>query len=151
MLIDESGKSCGVVSFDQAMLLAYSRELDLILVNGNINPPIAKLIDYSKELYRQEKLKRKQKAKSKTLELKEIKVGINIGQHDLETKARKTKEFLEKGHKVRVVVALRGREMIFQNRVPEFINNFTNLTNAEYEVPVKKVDRQFSAILRIKK
>lgn len=125
--------------------------MDLVVVNPNINPPIAKLIDYAKELYRQEKAKRKQKAKQRTIELKEISLSIKIDKHDLDTKTKRAQDFLAKGNKVRVSVMLRGREMLFQDKAYEMINTIKDILKAEYEQPIKREGKRFSAIIYTKK
>jgi len=151
VLIDETGKSCGRVSWDQAMFLAYEKNMDVVLVNATSNPPIAKLIDYTKELYRVEKAKRKQRAKHKTLELKEIKLSVKIEEHDLETKANHAKKFLQKGHRVRLALMLRGREMLFRDKVRPLFDSFTELAGGEYEEKQKQENNRFKAIIKLKK
>ena len=98
-----------VVSWKEAVAEAKERGLDLIEINGNTDPPIIRLDDYSKYLY---ELKKKLKQKSKvTSVLKEIQITANISAHDLEIKANKAKSFIEDGNKVKVVLSLRGREI----------------------------------------
>lgn len=150
VLIDETGKPLGNVIFDQAMYLAFEKDLDLVLVNPNPNSPVAKLMDYDKEIYQQEKAKRKQRAKQHSTELKEIKLSIKIDIHDLDTKARKAKQFLDKGHKVRVLVILRGRENLFKDKVHELIEKFKSMINAEYEQKIKQDKNRYTAIFKIK-
>ncbi len=133
------------------MFLAYEKELDLVLVNPNSKPPIAKLMDYDKELYQQEKAKRKQRAKQRNTELKEIKLSIKIDKHDFDTKARKAKKFLDKGHKVKVLLMLRGRENLFNDKVSEMIENFKKEIIAEYEQPIKRDKNRYTAIFIRKK
>lgn len=128
------------------MFLAYEKELDLVLVNPNANPPVAKLMDYDKELYQQEKAKRKQKAKQKNTEVKEIKLSIKIEKHDIETKARRAMKFLDKGNKVKVLIILRGRENLFKDKVEELIEEFKGIINAEYEQKIKRDKNKYTAI-----
>lgn len=151
ILIDENGKPRGKVSYDQAMLIASEKKLDLMLVAPDANPPVAKLIDYSKEIYKLQKKIKKQKAKQKNLEIKDITFGIKTQKHDLETKARKAKNFLEKGHKVKVTLALFGREMMYQDMVKNKIDDFVNMCNADYEQTIKKEGNRFKAIIKNKK
>lgn len=153
VLIDENGNNLGQVSFDQAMLLAYDKELDLVEVgfNPSVSLPIAKLMDYGKEIYREQKQISKQKAKQKAPELKEIKLSLRIEEHDLETKIKRAKEFLEDRNKVRVFLKLMGREMIFKDKAEEIIEKFRKDSESEYEQPIKRMGNQFSAILVRKK
>lgn len=133
------------------MFLAYEKDLDLVLVNPNSSPPITKLMDYDKELYQQEKIKRKQRAKQHTLDLKEIKLSIKIDKHDLETKAKRARKFLKKGHKVRILIILRGRENLFKDKVDNLIEKFRLLVEADYEQKIKRDKNRFNAILTKKK
>ena len=98
-----------VVPWREAIRLANEKGLDLIEINGKTKPIIVKLEDYSKYLYELKKqLKQKKK---KTTALKEIQLSVNISLHDLEIKAKKAKEFLEDGDKVKVVLTMKGREL----------------------------------------
>jgi len=151
LLINEQGKSVGVVSYDQAMLLASEKQMDVVLVNANINPPIAKIIDFKKELYRQEKSRRKQRAKSKIGELKELSLSYNIDKHDFETKAKRAKEFFADGNKVRVTIQLRGRQMLFQNKARQIIEDFCKSINGTFEQATKREGYRFSATMKLKK
>lgn len=95
----------------EAKRIAREMELDLVEVSPDANPPVVKICDLSKLIY---ELKKQAKAKSKNnshTELKEISLSVTISQHDLEIKAKKAKEFIADGHKVKVVLLLRGREL----------------------------------------
>jgi len=148
VLIDENGQSLGEMSYDQAMVLAYSKELDVVEVGSNANPPITKLMDWGKELYHQQKQISKQKAKQKNTEIKEIKLSVRIEEHDFQTKLKRAKEFFADGDKVRAHIRLMGREMIFKDKAQEVIEKFKKELGAEYEEPVKRLGNQFSALLR---
>lgn len=105
----EGNAASKVMPISEAFSLSKERSLDLIEVNGRSNPPIVKLYDYSKYLY---ELKRANKAKNKnTVSCKEVQLSVNIGQHDLEVKASKAREFIGGGNKVKVVLTMRGREL----------------------------------------
>lgn len=140
----------GKVSYDQAMLLASENELDLVEVAPNAIPPVARLVDFDKKQYEEAKKRRKQKAQQKNPGLKEIKLGIKIGEHDFDTKINRAKKFLERGHKVRAVIQLRGREMMFQDRVGRLFDRFCEQTNSLYEQRIKRQGKRFSAIIRKK-
>ena len=93
----------------QALKMAEEKELDLVEINGNVNPPIVKVVDYSKYMFELKKaLKNKNK---KNCVLKEIQLSTNISSNDLNTKVRKAKEFIEDGNKVKVVLTMKGREL----------------------------------------
>jgi len=85
--------------------------LDLVEVSPNADPPVARIVDWGKYNYQKTKQAQKNRQKSKSLDLKQMRVGLKIGEHDLEVKLRKVNEFLEAGHKVRITVIYRGREM----------------------------------------
>lgn len=98
-----------VVSIREARKISYESKLDLVEVNANSNPPIVKIVNYSKYLF---ELKKVLKNKNKNnCVLKEIQLSTNISSNDLNTKAKKAKEFIEDGHKVKVVLTMRGREL----------------------------------------
>lgn len=83
--------------------------MDLVEVSPNADPPVARIVDWGK--YNYQKTKQAQKTRQKSLDLKQMRVGLKIGEHDLQVKLRKVTEFLEAGHKVRITVIYRGREL----------------------------------------
>lgn len=98
-----------VVSLYDARKKARDMQLDLVLINEKAVPPIVKVCDYSKFMYeRKKQMKQNQKV---TSQVKEVQLTTNIGKHDLEIKANKAKEFINEGHKVKVVLTMRGREL----------------------------------------
>jgi len=97
----------GIVSIREALELADKRELDLVEVSPDANPPVCKLLDFGKYKYQ---ISKKQ-APSKKIDIKEIKVRPHIGAHDLELKVRNMRRFLDEGHKAKVMMFFRGREM----------------------------------------
>src|SRR3989338_8872870 len=108
-VIDEKGGNLGVFSIEEALRLAQERETDLIEVTANVNPPICKLMDYGKFRYIEEKKNKSGKQVHRAM-VREIKVRIGTSNHDLEVKAKKALEFLEQGDKVKIELALKGRE-----------------------------------------
>lgn len=98
-----------VVSLKEAKKMAETMEMDLIEINPKANPPIMRIGNYEKIIY--EMKKNAKKNKQKVQELKEIQLSVNIAQHDLETKAKKATEFLNDGHKVKVILTMKGREL----------------------------------------
>lgn len=149
-MISKDGKPLGKVSLDQALFLAYDKGLDLIELNGSITPPVCKLMDYGKFLYEKSKQVQKQKAKQKTTEIKEIKLGINIGEHDLEVKENRAKEFFQNGHKVKLFIILKGRQNMFKNKVQEIFERFKNDTNAEFDQLPNQQGNRFYSIIKKK-
>jgi translation initiation factor IF-3 len=147
LLISEEGEALGKVSLDQALYLAHETGVDLVLLNANQHPPLAKIMDYGKYLYAQQKQESKQKAHAHQTELKEIRLGIKIGEHDLEVKEAKIKQFLDRGDRVKVTVQLRGREMMFRDRVPAFLEKIRQNANANFDKDLEKLGNRFSVIL----
>jgi translation initiation factor IF-3 len=101
----------GVLSRREALDLAQQRELDLVEVSPNADPPVCKITDWGKYNYQRTKQLQKQKRNAKNPELKQIRFGLKIGDHDLDVKLKKVTEFLEAGHKVKITLFYRGREM----------------------------------------
>jgi translation initiation factor IF-3 len=99
-----------VMPIRQALLEAEKAEVDLVLINDKAEPVICKIVDYQKFIYEQ---KRKEKNKPKSLDIKEVKLGPNTAENDLEYRSKHIIEFLEKGHKVKLTMQFRGREMAF--------------------------------------
>jgi len=110
-LIDHEGKMVGVVSVVEGIRMAQEVDLDLVEVSPNANPPVCKIANFGKMKYEIQKKAADAKKKQKVVEVKEIKMTINIGKGDYDTKIRHTKEFIEKGNKVKVSVRMKGREI----------------------------------------
>jgi translation initiation factor IF-3 len=125
--------------------------LDLVEVAPAAKPPVCKILNYSKYRYEQEKQDRQQRAKGKAPDLKEVRLSLKIGEHDLEVKAKRAKEFLEKGSKVRVMLQLRGREMIFKDKALEMLDHFRDILDTEYEQAPARLGNRFNAILKLKR
>jgi translation initiation factor IF-3 len=109
-LIDEKGTAVGIVSTSEALSMAQDRGLDLIEVSPLANPPVAKIVDYSKMKYLEEKEKRKEKAKQKKVETKGIRLSFRISEHDTAVRVKQAIKFLNQGDKVKLEMLLRGRE-----------------------------------------
>ena len=110
-LISETGEKLGVKSLQDAIQIAEEKDLDVVLVATNANPPVCKLMNYGKYKFEQAKREKEAKKKQKTLEIKEIRVTPNIEEHDFGFKTKNARKFLEDGNKVKVTVRFRGREL----------------------------------------
>ncbi len=95
----------------EALQAAEQAGLDLVEISPNADPPVAKIVDWGKYNYQRTKQLQKNKKNAKNLEVKEMRVGLKIGAHDLEVKAKKVREFLDEGHKVKYTLRFRGREL----------------------------------------
>jgi translation initiation factor IF-3 len=110
-LIDEEGNQVGVVDTREALRMAQEREYDLVLVSPNAVPPVARLLDYGKWRYEQQQAEKEARKKAKRTEVKSIKFRPKIDEHDYQTKLGHVRRFLEEGHKVKITIMFRGREM----------------------------------------
>lgn len=136
-LIGADGSQVGIVSVPDALQRAKEAALDLVEVAPEANPPVCKIMDYSKLLYEQKKKVKDARKKSKTLEVKEIKLRTKIDPHDFSVKVKHAREFIEKGHKVKVTLVFRGREMAYQeigdNLLGKFVGETQDISTAEME------------------
>jgi len=110
-VIDEDGKQLGIVSRAEALQMAVDRELDLVEISPDANPPVVKIVDWGKYNYQRTKQIQKNKRNTKTLEMKQMRFGLKISEHDLGVKMRKVSDFLDAGHKVKLTIFYRGREL----------------------------------------
>ncbi len=109
-MVSETGENMGVMSRNEALAEAEKRSLDLILIAPQANPPVAKIQSYDKFRYQKEVEVKKQKQTQKILALKQVQISLREAKNDLENKARRIDEFLEKGHRVEIQLTMRGRE-----------------------------------------
>ncbi len=111
-LIDSDGTQVGITPIQEAMRLAQERGMDLVEISGQANPPVCKIINFSKFRYDLDKKERDARKKQKTGgHLKEVRFRPRIGEHDLEVKVKHAREFLAEGNKVQITVVFMGREM----------------------------------------
>lgn len=115
-----------------ALALAQEKDLDLVEVSPVANPPVCKILDYGKFLYEQKQEQKKQKAKTKETITKEIRLGLNTGDHDLQFKAKNARKFLLHDNKVKINLTLKGRERAHQDIAQKNIAKFIEMI----EVPV---------------
>ena len=123
-LIDEKGENHGIIATSKALEMAYERELDLVLVSPNQEPPVAKIINYGKYKYEQEKRAKAAKKKQHTIEIKEIKIRYKIDIHDYQVRIKNIRKFIAQGNRVKIVVMLRGREMQHSHLAFDLANRF---------------------------
>lgn len=128
-LITHEGQKIDNCKKEDALKLAYDQGLDLVLVAPNINPPVAKIMDWGKYRYELLKKEQQQKKLQKSAELKEIRLRPKTDQHDLDIKLEKIKEFLAKGHKVKIVMVFKGREAAYLNKGKESMNQIISKFN----------------------
>ena len=110
----------------KALDLARQQELDLVEISPNAQPPVCRIIDYSKFLYQQKKRQKEMKQKQVKVEVKEIRFGPQTDDHDYQFKLKHAKEFLEEGNKVRAYVFFRGRSILFKDQGEVLLLRFAN-------------------------
>ena len=134
-LIGDNGEKVGVISLREALQKAEDKNLDLVLVAPNANPPVCKIMNYGKYKFEQAKKEKEAKKKQKVLEVKEIRVTPNIEEHDFSFKAKNAKKFLQDGNKVKITVRFRGREVnnskAGENVLNKFIEALEEVANVE--------------------
>ena len=108
----------------KALELAYEKNLDLVLVAPNGNPPVCKIMNYGKYKFEQAKKEKEAKKKQKTLELKELRITPNTEEHDFNFKVKNAKKFIEDGCKVKITVRFRGRELNYVKQGETILNKF---------------------------
>lgn len=136
-VLDSEGKQIGILTKQQALALAAQQKLDLVEIAGQASPPVAKIVDFKKFSYQQEKKRQEERKKTKTSETKEVRLGPFINEHDLEVIIRRARGFLENGNKVKLVVRFRGRQITH----PEFGQETLRKT-LEKLSDLSKVDRE---------
>jgi translation initiation factor IF-3 len=137
-IIGSEGEHIGVMPTEKAQRLAEEKELDLVVIQPNTEPPIAKIIDFGRYKYEKEKEISRQKAKAKNVEVKGVRLSVRIAQHDMNVRKDKTKEILESGNKVKVEIILRGREKRFGEQATQVIEQFLEQLKAEMEIKVEQ-------------
>ena len=147
-VIGPSGKMIGVMDPKDALKLAQSADLDLVEISPNANPPVCRILDFGKYKYELSK-KKKESAKKVVSKLKEIKFRVSTGKHDYETKLRHAEQFLAHGHKVKLTVTFRGRELAHQGLGVDMIQNAVRdlLTMGTAEKAPKLMGRRLSTLV----
>ena len=110
-VIDTDGSQLGVMATSKAIEIAYSKDLDLVCMSPNTDPVVCKIMDYGKYRFDQAKREKESRKNQKVVEMKEIRLGLATDTHDFETKGNHAVRFLKDGHKVKVSIRFRGREL----------------------------------------
>lgn len=125
-VIDDTDTMLGVIDTAEGLKLAESKHLDLVEVSPNADPPVARIMDYGKFKYEQEKQQQKQK-KTKAGQVKEIRLSMKIGEHDLHYRLERAREFLSEGSKVKFNVMMKGRENANPKAAIDRVKHFVGL------------------------
>ncbi|MFM1514228.1 translation initiation factor IF-3 [Helcococcus ovis] len=128
-LIDVDGEQLGMFTSADAQKRADEQGLDLVLLSPNANPPVCRIMDYSKFKYEQIKKQKEAKKNAKTVNVQEIRLSPTIQQHDLEIKAKNASKIIKKEDKVKVSIRFRGREMAHKDLGKEVLDKFFELVS----------------------
>jgi len=153
-LIGAQGEQFGVLSTEEALKKAREKGLDLVLIVPTQKPPVAKIINYSKYRFEQEKQRKENKKKNKAQSnFKEIKLSLRIETHDFQVKEKKVLEWLGNGSKVRVVVEMRGRELQHKGRAEDILRKILDkatelqIAKPDFQPPFKREGRSVAMVL----
>lgn len=148
-LIDPEGKMLGIFSTREALRIASDYELDLVLIAPQANPPVAKIINYSKFIFDQQKKEKQQRKQQQQQQLKELRFKWRTDTHDFNFKVRHAREFLLEGNKVKGTVFFRGREIMHHEIGEELINRFIEALSdiSKVDQPLKSEGKRISVIL----
>lgn len=149
LVITDKGEKLGVLSRGKALAAADERGLDLVLVSPDANPPVAKMMDYSRFRFEQQKKLKEMRKNQKVIVVQEIQLSPTIEKHDFETKARKAKAILEKGNKVKISLRFFGRMIVHQDLGKEVIERFVqSLSDVSIiEAPIRLDGRTLFAVV----
>jgi translation initiation factor IF-3 len=149
-VIGPEGENIGVISLSEALSRAQEAGLDLIEISPNAVPPVAKIMEYGKFHYEQEKKRREIKAKSHTTETKSVQVKIGTGDNDMMLKAKRAAEWLAEGHRVKVDLFLWGRYKYMEFAfLKERLERFLKLIPQEFKLgePIAKSPKGLSTVI----
>lgn len=148
-VIDADGRQLGVMSPQEALRIAGEKELDLVEVAPTANPPVCRIMDYGKFRYQQKKKAQESRKKSAASQLKEVKLGSQTSQHDVEFKVGHIRNFLADGHRVKVTVFFRGRSITHPELGEAMLQRIAEMLaeTATVEQPPRMEGRQMSMML----
>ena len=148
-MIDQDGSQAGVVTIKDALYKADQAGLDLVEIAQNVDPPVCKILDFGKYRYEIQKQKKVNKKKQHVIQVKEIRIRPNTGDHDLVTKLNKAQKFIASGAKLKITVMFRGREMSRKEAGMALLNRVTQILEdvAKIDKPASMEGRRMSIIL----
>lgn len=123
-LIDSDGTMLGVMPASAALELAFEKNLDLVKISPNANPPVCKIVDYHKAMFEKAKREKEAKKNQKVVTLKEVRLSAKIDEHDLEVKVKSAHKFLSEGNKVKASIRFRGRQNKYMEDGKEVFDRF---------------------------
>ena len=151
-VIDSDGTQLGIMPIAEAMRLADEKNTDLVKIAPQAKPPVCKIMDYGKYRFEQAKREKEAKKNQRVIEIKEVRLSLNIDTHDFETKANQAIKFLKSGNRVKVSIRFRGREMAHPENVLVTMSKFAEAVS-EYgtvEKPAKLEGRSMLMFIAAK-
>lgn len=133
-IIDSDGSQLGFMSSSQALELAESKNLDLVKIAPQASPPVCKIMDYGKYRFEQTKREKEARKNQRIVDVKEIRLSLNIDIHDFNTKLKHAKKFIKNGDKVKVSIRFRGREMGHPELGYDIMNKFAEVISDDANV-----------------
>jgi translation initiation factor IF-3 len=127
-LVGPGGEQLGIMSLSDAMRIATEKNLDLVRIAPQATPPVCRVMDYGKHKFEQAKREKEARKNQKVIELKEIRLSLNIDTHDFNTKLKNALKFLDAGNKLKVSIRFRGREMAHPEIGTELMKRFVEAT-----------------------
>jgi len=124
-VIDTDGEQLGTIPTQEAISMAREKDLDLVEVSPNAKPPVCRIMDYGKHMYKQSKRAHEAKKNQKIIHLKEVKFRPNTDQHDFDFKIKHVQRFLEAGDKAKVVIFFKGREIVHKENGARLLKRIT--------------------------
>lgn len=148
-VIAADGEPIGIMSAAEALKIAEGKNLDLVKIAPQAKPPVCKIMDYGKYRFEQTKREKEARKNQRVIEIKEIRLSLNIDKHDFETKVNHAKRFLESGNKVKVSIRFRGREMAHPENGLVTMSNFSEACSefSSVEKPAKLEGRSMQMFL----
>ncbi len=136
-VVSDEKEHIGVIPLEKALEIAKKKDLDLVQITDNINPPVCKIIDYGKYSYEEKKKKKKQEKTHKT-QVKSIRLGFSISEHDMRVRTKSAEKFLEEGDSVRIILPLRGRQKALEGVAREKMQQFLDIIQENMEIKIEK-------------
>lgn len=145
-VIDSDGTQLGIISREEAIQISIDKGMDLVIVSMDSKPSVAKIMDFGRFKFEQEKRLKETKKKQKESKVKEIQLTVGIGQHDMDYRARMAEKELADGNGVRIVLKLRGREKAHPENGITVVEGFISLISGTYKIEKKPTQESFNIV-----
>ncbi|HOB20300.1 MAG TPA: translation initiation factor IF-3 [Candidatus Atribacteria bacterium] len=133
-VIDTNGDQLGIMPTKKALELAEQKQLDLVLIAPQANPPVCKIMDYGKYKFEIAKREKEARKNQRTITIKEVRLSAAIEEHDMSVKAKNAEKFLKAGDKVKVSIRFRGREMAHREIGYEVMEKFNSMLSRDFVI-----------------